>query len=63
MKLTKAQYSTLSDICKEAAAVDLGGVVIGGFLGEHFKLILSGIGFAVYLVLVVLAIYFRKKGE
>ncbi|MCI0698502.1 hypothetical protein L0337_41700 [candidate division KSB1 bacterium] len=61
--MTKAQYSTLSDVCKEAAAVDLGGVVIGGFLGGHFKLMLSGISLVVYIILVVLAVYLRKKGE
>lgn len=62
MKITKVQFSTLSDISKEAAAVVLGGLVIGGIVAQQFNLV-SIAGFVLYPILVVLALYFRKKGE
>jgi len=62
MKITKAQFSTLSDISKEAAAVVLGGLVIGGIVAQQLNLV-SVVGFVLYPVLVTLALYFRKKGE
>ncbi len=61
MELTKAQYSTLSDVCREAAAVVFGGMVIGGFLAQQFNWIQSVIGAVAYLIFVFLAIYFKKK--
>jgi hypothetical protein len=63
MKLTKAQYLTLSDVCREAAAVVFGGMVIGSFLAQQFKWMLSVIGVIAYLIFVYFAIYFKKKGE
>jgi hypothetical protein len=63
MKLTHAQFSTLSDISKEAAAVVLGGLVIGSIVAQQFNLTLLVMGFILYPPLVTLAIYFRKKGE
>jgi len=62
MKLTKEQYLTLSDVCREAAAVVFGGMVIGGFLAQQFKWILSAIGAIAWLIFVSLALYFKKKG-
>ena len=35
MKLTKAQFSTLSDVCREAANVILGGLIIGGLFAQQ----------------------------
>ncbi len=63
MKLTKAQFSTLSDISKEAAAVVLGGLVIGSIVAQQFNLTLLVVGFILYPTFVTLALYFRKKGE
>jgi hypothetical protein len=63
MKLTKPQFLTLSDVSREAAAVVLGGLVIGGAIAQQFKLKLLLIGFVLYPLLVVLAVYFKKKGE
>jgi hypothetical protein len=62
-KLIKAQYLTLSDVCREAAAVVLGGLVIGGIVAQQFKLKLLLIGFILYPILVALALYFKRKGE
>lgn len=63
MNLTKAQYLTLSDVSREAAAVILGGMVIGGFLSKQLNWIFSAIGILAYLLFVLLALYFKKKGE
>jgi len=63
MKFTKTQFSTLSDISKEAAAVVLGGLVIGSIVAQQFNFALLVIGFILYPIFVTLALYFRKKGE
>lgn len=62
MKLTKEQYLTLSDVCREAAAVVFGGMVIGGFLSQQFKWLFSSIGTIGWLIFVFLSLYFKKKG-
>ena len=63
MKITKPQYLTLSDVSREAAAVVLGGLVIGGIVAQQFNWVVCAIGFVLYPMLVTLALYFKKKGE
>jgi hypothetical protein len=63
MKLTKEQYLTLSDVCREAAAVVLGGLIIGGIVAQQFNWVICTIGFVLYPILVTLALYFKKKGQ
>ncbi len=63
MKLTKAQFLTLSDVSREGAAVVFGGLVIGGVVAQQFKLKLLLVGFVLYPILVALALYFKKNGE
>ncbi len=62
MKLTKLQFLTLSDASREAATVVFGGLIIGGILVQ-FRWLILGIGVVVYLLLIALALYFKKKGE
>jgi hypothetical protein len=63
MKLTKAQFSTLSDICREAATVVLGSLLIGALLAQDFKLGIAILGLVLYPIGIALALYFKKKGE
>ncbi|MGH7599818.1 MAG: hypothetical protein ACREOI_25975 [bacterium] len=63
MKLTKAQFLTLSDASREAAAVVFGGLIIGGILAQRFRWLILGVGIVVYLFFIALALYFKKKGE
>ncbi len=63
MKLTKAQFLTLSDVCREAATVILGGLIIGGILAQEFKLSVAIWGFVLYPTCIILALYFKKKGD
>jgi len=63
MKLTKGQFLTLSDMCRETAVVIFGGLVIGSLLVPNVNPILTSGGFAIYLILALLSIYFKKKGE
>ena len=63
MKMTKGQFLTLSDICRETAVVIFGGLVVGSLLVQNINPVLTIGGFIVYLILVFLSIYFKKKGE
>ena len=63
MKMSKGQFLTLSDICRETAVVIFGGLVIGNLLAPKANPILTIVGFVVYVILAVLSIYFKKKGE
>ncbi len=63
MKMTKGQFLTLSDICRETAVVIFGGLVIGSLLVPNANPILITGGFIVYLILAFLSIYFKRKGE
>ena len=61
MALSGPQFSTLSDICKEAATVVLGGLVIGNLLAERPKIIFSIVGLLVYAFLVYFTLTLKKK--
>ena len=63
MKLTKAQFSTLSDVCREAANVILGGLIIGGLFAQQATAAILAVGYILYPSLIVVALYFEKKGE
>jgi len=63
MRLSKGQFSTLSDICRETALVILGGFAIGNVLTPSINIVLAISGFLAYLFLAFLSIYFKKKGE
>jgi hypothetical protein len=63
MKLTKAQFLTLFDVSREAAAVVFGGMVVGGFLTRQVTWIFSVIAIGAYITCVFLAVYFKKRGE
>jgi hypothetical protein len=63
MKISKARFSTLSDICRETAVVVLGGLVIGNVLAPNANLLLTISGLGVYLVLAFLSVYFKKNGK
>lgn len=63
MNLTKAQFSTLPDVCREAATVVLGGLIIGGIFAQQSNAALLATGLFLYPLLVALALYFKKKGD
>jgi hypothetical protein len=63
MKLSKGQFLTLSDICRETAVVSFGGLVIGNLLTQKTNPTLTIGGFVIYFILALLSIYFKKKGE
>jgi hypothetical protein len=63
MSLSKGQFSTLSDICRETAVVILGGLVIGNLLSSNAKVYLTIGGIFIYLILGYLSVVFKKKGE
>jgi hypothetical protein len=63
MQMTKGQFLTLSDICRETAVVIFGGLVIASLLVSNINPILTIGGFIVYILLSFLSIYFKKKGE
>jgi hypothetical protein len=63
MRLSKGQFSTLSDICRETAMVILGSLVIGNILAAVPNVVITLSGFLAYFSFASAAIYFRKKGE
>lgn len=63
MKMSKGQFLTLSDICRETAVVIFGGLVIASLLVPNVNPLLTLGGFVLYLILAFLSIYFKKKGE
>jgi hypothetical protein len=67
MQMTKGQFLTLSDICRETAVVIFGGLVIGSLLVPNINRILTVGGFIVYLILSfafsLIAFFTREKKQ
>ncbi|MBI5216213.1 MAG: hypothetical protein HY960_10715 [Ignavibacteriae bacterium] len=63
MKFSKGQFEAFYEITKEASVVVLGGLVVGGVLTDKVNYRIVFYGIIIYLVLVIGAIYFKKKGE